>query len=537
MMLTLLASAYGSTFLLVAGVVFLATAGALLLWRRRKNKAVTALLLVVALLLSLGAGGVSVLRQASGLQRGSGPEFTLNERVNRFTLQQDVDHEPFAGLIEDVGTARLQEMQERFGDSDLVERHRVRLAHGYSASDMLAYYVWRMEREEKPNSYYRAVMELDPRAIDQARRAGAPDPDNPLHGAVVMVKGNIAVRGLANDSGSWALADAVAGEDAEVVSRLRAQGAVIAGRTNLSEFANFLTVGAPNGFSARGGQALSPAGPLTVDPLGSSTGSATSIALDFADLTVGTETAGSVLAPAEAAGVVGLKASHGGCSIAGIVPIDDRVDAVGFFGRSVRDTRLAHDAACGPPTRQAETPRRIMVLGDIPAALPAGLEAVAAPEKIRELNERIDTARTEEILLAGAGPSLQRHLATSTGRARTIGDIVDFYAAQPETAPFGAITLRQAARTQEDGAEHLEELRKLVAEMDEQLRAAGVDALVSVGGNLANYSLAGAPRLSVPWERQAAPSGTTSPEVALQITAAREDALPEVLAIAESLGR
>lgn len=101
-------------------------------------------------------------------------------------------------------------------------------------------------------------MELDPRAIDAAEKASKADPDDPMHGAIALVKGNIAVEGLTNDSGSWALADAVASADSDVVGHLRARGAIAAGRTNLSEFANFLTIGIPSGFSGRGGQELSP---------------------------------------------------------------------------------------------------------------------------------------------------------------------------------------------------------------------------------------------------------------------------------------
>lgn len=449
----------------------------------------------------------------------------------------DVDFRPFGQLLATVGTQRLQEMEERLGSGDLVDRHRVRLEHGYTASGMLTYHVWRMRDGQRPNSYYRAVLELDPRAIAAAEQAGAPDPDNPLHGAVVMVKGNVAVEGLANDAGSWALADAVAGEDADVVTQLRSRGAVIAGRTNLSEFANFLSTGAPNGFSGRGGQALSSHGPLTVDPLGSSTGSstgsATAIALDYADLTVGTETAGSVFSPAQSARVVGLKASHTGCSIDGIVPIDDRVDSVGFFGRSLRDVQLVHDAAC-PPAEPASRPARVMVMDEAGPQLrerarAAGVELVEVPENIRDLHTRLQRTESESVLLGGVGPSMERHLADSAGRARNLGDIITYFREHPDTAPFGYGVFEQAhevdAGERAEGDAQLERIRQLAAEIDTALRAAGVDALVTEGESLDTFALAGVPRVVVP-----------GAEGSLEVTAAREDALPQVLAIAGALG-
>lgn len=540
--MTPLLDAYGVPLLLFLAVTLVVAAvllGAVSLVRRRRGnrgsrgtKLLTALIIVLALGAGLVAGGTRLMQQAGGLQRGTGPAFTLTETENRFDRQVDVDFGPFGQLLAAVGKERRQEMKERLGNRDLVDRHRVRLEHGYTASDMLAYHVWRMQDGDRPNSYYRAVLELDPRAIAAAEQAGAPDPDNPLHGAVVLVKGNVAVEGLPNDSGSWALADAVAGEDADVVKQLRSRGAVIAGRTNLSEFANFLSYKAPNGFSGRGGQALSPLGPLTVDPLGSSTGSATAVALDYADLTVGTETSGSVISPAQANKVVGLKAAHSDCSIRGIVPIDDRVDSVGFFGRSLRDVRLGHDAAC-PPAEQPGRPARVMVMGEISPQLrdrarEAGVELVEVPENIRDLYDRLQGTESESVLLAGAGPSMERHLADSAGAARTLGDIIDYFRAHPDTAPFGYRVFRDAqemdARDRADGDAQLGKIRQLAAEIDAALRAAGVDALVTEGESLDALALAGVPRVVVP-----------GAEVTLEVTAAREDALPQVLAIAEAL--
>ncbi|WJZ00045.1 Glutamyl-tRNA(Gln) amidotransferase subunit A [Corynebacterium hansenii] len=571
---------------MTAIAVFIVTAAILLgiyaFIRKRRGlkwgKAVPALLIVIALIVGVVAGALKGMQQPGGLNRQVGKVLTLDENTNKFPRQIEVDMAAFDALIDRVGEDRLREMKDRFTGADMTARHKMRVEHGYTSSDMLAYYVWQMKgqgggstaKDAKGNAYYRAVMELDPRAIEAAEKAGEADPNNPMHGAIVLVKGNIAVDGLVNDSGSWALADSKATADSDVVKHLREGGAIIAGRTNQSEFANFLTTRGPNGFSGRGGQTLSPQGPLTVDPLGSSTGSATAVALDYADVTIGTETSGSVLAPAGAAGVVGLKAAHEGCSISGIVPIDDRIDSVGFLGRSLRDVQLAHDATCWkgkasgdaaaekPGDEESATadrdktakdgakPKKIMVLGEVPQSLKdlakkGDLEVVEAPQKVKDLAGELDKANAEDILLGGFGPSLEKHLRGSTGAAKTVGDVAKYFDDNPDTAPYGFDTLRNSADFDADerakGAKELEKVKKLVADVDAELRAAGVDALVTQSTDLATFSLAGVPRISVPLEKKPAGEmlGEESPEVAFQVTAARQDALPQVMAIAEAL--
>lgn len=559
----LIIDAYGATFAVTVLVVSVVVAAILLglyaLGRKRSGrpwgKVVPALLAVSAVIVGVVSGGFRVQQQLTGLQRHEGDALTLDENTNRFPRQIEANIAAFDSLINRVGESRLQEMKGRFADADMTARHELRVKHGYTSSDMLAYYVWRMKGQGmKGNAYYRAVMELDPRAIDAAEKAGNAQPNNPMHGAIVLVKGNIAVEGLANDSGSWALADATATADADAVKRLRDGGAIVAGRANLSEFANFFTFGGPNGFSGRGGQTLSPQGPLTVDPLGSSSGSATAIALDYADVTLGTETSGSVLAPAEVAGVVGLKSAHDGCSISGIVPIDDRIDSVGFLGRSIRDVKLAHDTVCRQKQDPAESsstgtvtaPAKVMVLGEVPQSLrdlakKNNVNIITAPQKVADLVSEVDGVKPLDIFMGGFSPSLETHLRNSSGKAKTATDIVKYYEEHPDTAPYAFRMLRAASETgaegRETGKKELAQAKKLVADIDAELRAAGVDALVTSSTNLAAFSLAGVPRISVPLEKKPAGevSGKASPEVGFQVSAARQDAVQQVLAIAAAL--
>jgi len=196
-----------------------------------------------------------------------------------------------------------------------------------------------------------AVIELNPDAAaiaaerDRERATGRVR--GPLHGIPVLLKDNIDTNDrMATSAGSLALADHHPGRDAELVRRLRAAGAVILGKTNLSEWANFRSTRSTSGWSARGGQTRNPH-VLDRNPCGSSSGSAVAVAAGLAPLAVGTETDGSIICPASANGVVGIKPSIGVVSRHGIIPIAVSQDTAGPLARSVEDAALLLRAISG----------------------------------------------------------------------------------------------------------------------------------------------------------------------------------------------
>ena len=185
-----------------------------------------------------------------------------------------------------------------------------------------------------------AIRCLAPDALDQAdasdaaRRASGPR--SPIEGIPVLIKDNIDVLGLPTTAGALALEHNRPTVDAPLVAALRDAGAVILGKTNLSELANFLTEGMPSGYSSLGGQVLNPYD-TSVTPSGSSSGSGTAAALGFAPLTVGTETDGSITSPADYQSLVGMKPTVGLVSQAGIFPIAHSQDTAGPMTRTVAD--------------------------------------------------------------------------------------------------------------------------------------------------------------------------------------------------------
>src|SRR5437588_493922 len=186
-----------------------------------------------------------------------------------------------------------------------------------------------------------SVIELNPDALVMARNADALRRRGvvlgPLHGIPVLLKDNIDTSDqMQTSAGSFALVGSPAQRDSTVAANLRAGGAVILGKTNLSEWANFRSFESISGWSGRGGQTHNPYG-IDRNPCGSSAGSGAAASSNFAAVSLGTETDGSIVCPANANGVVGIKPTVGLVSRAGVVPISHTQDTVGPHGRTVAD--------------------------------------------------------------------------------------------------------------------------------------------------------------------------------------------------------
>ena len=216
-----------------------------------------------------------------------------------------------------------------------------------------------LERIAALNPRLNAVIATDPTAIDQARRIDASGQSGPLAGKPVLLKDNIETAGpLPTTAGSLALADNVTNRDAPLVARLRAAGAIIVGKANLSEWANFRSSDSISGWSAVGGQTRNPYA-LDRNGCGSSTGSATAVAVGMVRLAIGTETDGSITCPASLNGVVGMKPTVGLVSRTHVVPISASQDTPGPIAASVREaaellTAIAGSDPADTTTKEAD---------------------------------------------------------------------------------------------------------------------------------------------------------------------------------------
>ncbi|GAB4853201.1 hypothetical protein Ancab_017388 [Ancistrocladus abbreviatus] len=210
----------------------------------------------------------------------------------------------------------------------------------FSSKQLVEFY---LKQIHKLNPLLRSVIEVNPDALQQAeeadreRRSKKCGPLSGLHGIPILLKDNIATKDKLNTTaGSYALLGSVVPRDAGVVKRLRKAGAVILGKASLSEWADFRSTQAPNGWCARSGRGRNPYN-LSADPCGSSSGSAISVAANMVAVSLGTETDGSILCPSSYNSVVGIKPTVGLTSRAGVVPISPKQDTIGPICRTVAD--------------------------------------------------------------------------------------------------------------------------------------------------------------------------------------------------------
>ncbi|MEP9404106.1 amidase [Sphingomonas sp. VNH70] len=284
------------------------------------------------------------------------------------------------------------------------------LASGRTTAEALTRaYLARIAEIDRTGPTLRSVIAINPdavaqaRALDAERRAGRVR--GPLHGLPVLIKDNIETRENATTAGSLALADNRTGRDAPVVARLRAAGAVILGKTNLSEWANIRSDSSMSGWSAVGGLVRNPYA-LDRTSCGSSSGTGAAIAASLAAIGVGTETDGSVVCPSAMNGLVGLKPGIGLVSRTHVVPISHSQDTPGPMGRSVRDVALLLTAMVGsdpadPVTAEADGKRRDYAAGLSADALKGVRLAVLRPTMPPALAERY-AAALDRLRAAGA---------------------------------------------------------------------------------------------------------------------------------------
>ncbi len=330
-----------------------------------------------------------------------------------------------------------------------------------SAAALVDEYVARIVELDHDGPKLHAVLELNPDAraiaavLDVERAQG--QLRGPLHGLTVLLKDNIdTADAMHTSAGSLALMDTRPAADAELVRRLRAAGAVILGKTNLSEWANFRSTRSTSGWSARGGQTRN-AYEAERNPCGSSSGSAVAAAASLATLTVGTETDASIVCPASINGVVGLKPTVGLVSRSGIIPISISQDTAGPITRTVADAALLLAAMAGPDAADAATAEappvpdyqaaldanglsgaRIGVarnlagfhdevdalFGQAISALRAAGAQIVDPANVRLPAEAEDDERS--VMLHEFKDGIERYLAARGGAQRTLADLIRF---------------------------------------------------------------------------------------------------------------
>ena len=283
---------------------------------------------------------------------------------------------PLTSLERDVTRRRQNSADFELDETSIAQLQHAMESGQYTSHRLVELYLQRIADMDHAGPSVNAVIEVNPEALqiadalDRERASGRVR--GPLHGIPVLIKDNIATADrMQTTAGSLALVGAVPPRDAFVAERLRAAGAVILGKTNLSEWANFRSTKSTSGWSGRGGQTRNPY-VLDRNPCGSSSGTGAAISANFATVGVGTETDGSIVCPSNANGLVGIKPTVGLVSRAGIIPISHSQDTAGPMARSVEDAAILLAALAGADDRDVATAAsRGHVMDDYRAALDA----------------------------------------------------------------------------------------------------------------------------------------------------------------------
>ena len=257
---------------------------------------------------------------------------------------------PFETALNRFGNDTYQALKPLIIEQD-IPTLQAQIQRGLLTYEQLVlFYLYRIRKfESNPNATLHAILALNPKVIEQAMEKDRQQQKNqhPIYGMPILLKDNINTQEMPTTAGAAYLQDHTTEKDAFVVSQLKAKGALILGKVNLSEWAYYFCDGCPLGYSAVGGQTLNPYGRRLFETGGSSSGSGVAVAANYAVAAVGSETSGSILSPSGHNSVVGCKPTIGLISRTGIVPISSTLDTAGPMTKSVVDNAILIDAMKG----------------------------------------------------------------------------------------------------------------------------------------------------------------------------------------------
>ena len=448
-----------------------------------------------------------------------------------------LDFAPFAQAL--TAFKPTPELEALIAGADIAALQQARAAGKVSAETLA---LWHLARIARLDEGLRAMLEINPAALDDARasdaRAAAGRLLGPMDGIPITLKDNIGTAApLHTTANAEVLLNNIAPADADLVTALRGQGAVILGKASLSEFAGAIAPGTPSGGNgAVGGQAVNPLGPWPT--YGSSAGSAIGVAAHLTVVSVGTETSGSLVAPSAATSLVAMKPSKGLVSGAGIVPLVLNNDSAGPIARTVRDAAVLLDAIDTAQTdyttglsHAALVGARVgVVTAEIPEASGATELLARAGAALAMAGARMHPARLVDptgtmdgfvvLLSSGMRFDMMPYVSARSPSLVTPEDLLAYNAADAKRrAPFGQDLIGLLAPMSQGmtAKDHAEAAAALTKAATEALEAAfaegeGADLLLSFANFQAPYyATAGYPAITVPTGRTdtGEPSGIT----------------------------
>jgi amidase len=445
----------------------------------------------------------------------------------------DADRYDVLGGV-DLQTATVLDVQQALNrgafTSEALVRHQLQLIESFDRS----------------GSALNSIRAIAPNALEQARaadaRRAAGQTRGPLDGVTVLLKDNIGTTDLPTTAGSIALATNFPLREATITRRLREAGAIVLGKSNLAEFANWVDLTMPNGYSSLGGQVLAPYN-LAANPSGSSSGSAVAATMGFSTVTIGTETNGSIISPSAFQSLVGVKPTMGLASRIGIIPLAPSFDTAGPITRTVTDAAALLGVIAGIDSEDKASSRfqesslhgavpnysaalstdalqgvRLGVRAPDPAFVPHEAEIFDEARQILEqegamlVDVDLSDSDNAAVLLFGAIPnefklSLNRYLAEESGPdtfVETLTDIIEYNNQHPDKVKYGQglLTVSNAQTGSEMDPIYLASseaaIRSAQMSLDALLDAHDLDAFVGTAFSYSTPAAAGYPSVTVP---------------------------------------
>ncbi|CUL08862.1 TPA: amidase [Listeria monocytogenes] len=416
----------------------------------------------------------------------------------------------------------LEEKEPLVVGADITKLQNLIATKQLSYKELAGIYLNRIKKYDQNGITLNAISEINPSLVAEAEQLDqlAETNKSALYGMPVVLKDNIGTITLPTSAGTVALKDWVMEKDAAIVDKLKTNGALILGKTNMSEWAAAMDDGLPNGYSGKKGLSKNPYS-SELDPLGSSSGSATAATCDFAAIAIGTETNGSIILPAGVQSVVGFKPSQGLVSNEGIIPLSSRFDTPGPLTRTVTDAYLTtnvlmDEASQTPLSKDALKNKRIGILSDDESN-----EETAILKKIKKdltnagatviegiTLEELEQVDTDYITLLNADfkRDLNQFLQINRSPMSTLESIIAFNKINPtRNMKFGQSELvasQNNTMTKQEADNVANELIHITQnELDSVLQNERLDAIVSagVGGSVKFLApIAGNPELTIP---------------------------------------
>lgn len=449
-----------------------------------------------------------------------------------------IDFSPFEEALAKITPERMLELEGMIVEANVQQLQQLMESGKLTSQELVLFYIDRILTYDV--GQLNSITQINPDALylahlrDIQRTNG--ESKGPLQGIPVLLKENIATGDdMATTAGAIALADSPANHDAYLVQQLRDAGAVILGKTNMTEWANWMHMSIANGYSAFGGQTDSPFGG---DPSGSSTGNAVAVTSNFAPMAIGTETIGSIVSPATYASIVGMHPTTGVISSDNIIPLSPAWDTAGPMGKTVTDIAVAMTVFSGKlDSADARSVRATPVVGDdfMSALDPNALqgvrlgivgpdlsmsdEDVLASFNANGVLDALEAAGAElvivhppgmdepdwwQVIACGLRDGVNAYLAENQLEPSTLADIIAINNSDPEKyMPLGQTRLEEAefceVSAEEEAALTSGATEMAQAYLDDLMMSNEVDALISLDDSWSfQYGLAGYPAITVP---------------------------------------